>query len=182
MDKFFTLKEQVLDLLQQKFPENRHYHRGVSHTLNSLGVVEEYIDYMRVGTYEAQILRLGVLMRDLGELNTVEHGEDGIALVKKVMSDAGFSFVQTKVVSDLVNAARHPHRPTNLLERIICDVDMEFLGREDHDEASEMFFQELLKNSLVNSREEWELWQQEMLDNHKSHTPYGRERFMAVRS
>lgn len=182
MDKYFTLKEQVLDLLRQKFPEDRHYYRGASHTLKAMDVVEEYIDYMRVGTFEAQILRLGVLMRDLGELNPVEHGEDGIELVRKTLSDAGYSFVQTKVVSDLVKAARHPHRPTNLLERIICDVDMEFLGREDHEEANEMFFQELLRNSMVNSREEWEQWQEEMLENYKYHTPYGRERFMAVRS
>ena len=182
MDKYITLKQQVLDLLQQKFPEDRHYYRGASHTINALNVVEEYIDYMRVGTYEAQILRLGVLMRDLGELTLVENGEDGIELVKKIMADAGYSFVQTKVVADLVKSTRQPHRPTNLLERIICDVDMEFLGREDHEEASEMFFQELLKNSMVSSREEWDQWQQEMLDNHKYHTPYGRERFMAVRS
>ena len=182
MDKYITLKEQVLDLLQLKFPEDRHYFRGASHTINALSVVEEYIDNMRLGTYEAQILRMGVLMRDLAELNTIEHGEDGIELVKKTMSDAGFTFVQTKVVSDLVKSSRRPHRPTNLLERIICDVDMEFLGREDHEEANEMFFQELLKNSLVSSREEWEQWQQDMLENYKYHTPYGRERFMAVRS
>ena len=182
MDKYITLKEQVLDLLQQKFPEDKHFYRGATHTINALQVVEEYIDNMRLGTYEAQILRLGVLMRDLGELNQIENGEDGIALVKKLMAESGFTFVQTKVVADLVKAARHPHRPTNLLERIICDVDMEYLGREDHEQASEMFFQELYRNSMVSSREEWDQWQQELLETHQYHTPYGRERFMAVRS
>jgi hypothetical protein len=67
-----------------------------------------------------------------------------------------------------------PHRPTNQLERIICDVDLDYLGRDNYKEVSELLFKELYENSMIDSREEWIKMQVDFLENHKFHTLYAR--------
>ena len=69
MDKYITLKEQLLDLPKTKLPENLYYH-GVDHTLLAIDVAEDYIDHHKLGVHEAQILRLAVLLHDIGYTET----------------------------------------------------------------------------------------------------------------
>ena len=66
MDKYITLKEQVLELLRTKLPEDLYYH-GADHTLKAMDVAEEYIEHHKLGVHEAQILRLAVLLHDVPE-------------------------------------------------------------------------------------------------------------------
>jgi len=181
MDKYITLKEQVLDLLKNKLPENLYYH-GVDHTLKAIDVAEEYIDHHKLGFHEAQILRLAVLLHDVGYTqSSLNHEEEGVKIAKELMSDLGYTFLQTKVVGDLIRATKVPHRPTNLLERIICDVDLDYLGREDYKQISELLFKELYENSMIDSREEWNKMQVDFLENHKYHTLYARNERQPVK-
>jgi len=181
MDKYITLKEQVLDLLKNKLPENLYYH-GVDHTLKAIDVAEEYIDHHKLGFHEAQILRLAVLLHDVGYTqSSLNHEEEGVKIAKELMSDLGYTFLQTKVVGDLIRATKVPHRPTNLLERIICDVDLDYLGREDYKQISELLFKELYENSIIDSREEWNKMQVDFLENHKYHTLYARNERQPVK-
>ena len=174
MDKYITLKEQVLELLRTKLPENLYYH-GADHTLKAMNVAEEYIEHHKLGVHEAQLLRLAVLLHDVGYTNSsINHEEEGVKIAKELMSGLGYTFLQTKVVGDLIRATRMPHRPTNQLERIICDVDLDYLGRENYKEVSELLFKELYENSIIDSREDWIKMQVDFLENHKFHTLYAR--------
>lgn len=181
MDKYITLKEQVLELLRTKLPESLYYH-GANHTLKVMEVAEEYIEHHKLGVYEAQILRLAVLLHDVGYVkSSINHEEEGAKIAKEMMSNLGYTFLQTKVVADLIRATRMPHRPTNQLERIICDVDLDYLGRENYKEVSELLFKELYENSMIDSREDWTKMQIDFLENHKFHTLYARNERQPVK-
>ena len=174
MDKYTTLKEQVLELLKTKLPENLYYH-GVGHTLRAIDVSESYIDHHKLGVHEAQLLRLAVLLHDVGYTETsLKHEEAGARIAKEMMTELEFSALQIKVVCDLIRATKVPQRPMNLLERIICDIDLDYLGRDDYMEISELLFKELYENSMIDSREEWNKMQIDFLENHKYHTFFGR--------
>jgi predicted metal-dependent HD superfamily phosphohydrolase len=181
MDKYITLKEQVLELLRTKLPESLYYH-GADHTLKVMDVAEEYIQHHKLGVHEAQILRLAVLLHDVGYTkSSLNHEEEGAKIAKEMMTELGYSFLQTKVVADLIRATKMPHRPTNQLERIICDVDLDYLGRENYKDVSELLFKELYENSMIDSREEWIKMQVEFLENHKFHTLYARNERQPVK-
>ncbi len=181
MDKYITLKEQVLDLLKTKLPESLYYH-GADHTLKAMDVAEEYIEHHKLGVHEAQILRLAVLLHDVGYVkSSLNHEEEGAKIAKEMMMNLGYTFLQTKVVGDLIRATKMPHRPTNQLERIICDVDLDYLGRENYKEVSELLFKELYENSIIDSREEWIKMQVAFLENHKYHTLYARNERQPVK-
>ena len=181
MDKYITLKEQVLELLRTKLPEDLYYH-GADLTLKAMDVAEEYIEHHRLGVHEAQILRLAVLLHDVGYIkSSLNHEEEGAKIAKDLMSNLGYTFLQTKVVGDLIRATKVPHRPTNQLERIICDVDLDYLGRENYKEVSELLFKELYENSMIDSREDWIKMQVDFLENHKFHTLYARNERQPVK-
>lgn len=181
MDKYITLKEQVLDLLKTKLPENLYYH-GVDHTLRAIDVAEDYIDHHKLGVHEAQLLRLAVLLHDIGYTETsLNHEEAGARIAKEMMSELDYTFLQTRVVCDLIRATKVPQRPTNLLERIICDIDLDYLGREDFMEISELLFKELYENSIIDTREEWNKMQIDFLENHTYHTFFGRKERQPVK-
>ena len=181
MDKYITLKEQVLELLRTKLPESLYYH-GANHTLKAMDVAEDYIAHHKLGVHEAQILRLAVLLRDVGYTkSSLNHEEEGARIAKEMMSELGYTFLQTKVVGDLIRATRMPHRPTNQLERIMCDVYLDYLGRDDYKEISELLFKELYENSMIDSREEWTKMQVDFLENHKYHTLYARNERQPVK-
>lgn len=181
MDKYITLKEQVLELLRTKLPESLYYH-GADHTLKVMEVAEEYIEHHKLGVHEAQILRLAVLLHDVGYTkSSLNHEEEGAKIAKEMMTEQGYSFLHTKVVADLIRATKMPHRPTNQLERIICDVDLDYLGRENYKDISELLFKELYENSMIDSREEWIKMQVDFLENHKFHTLYARNERQPVK-
>ena len=84
MDKYITLKEQVLELLRTKLPESLYYH-GADHTLKVMQVAEEYIEHHKLGVHEAQILRLAVLLHDVGYTkSSLNHEEEGAKIAKEM--------------------------------------------------------------------------------------------------
>ena len=174
MDKYTTLKGQVLDLLKEKLPENLYYH-SVDHTLKAIEVAEEYIDDHKLGTHEADLVRLAILLHDIGFVkSSLNHEKEGAEIAKQMMDDVGYTFLQKKVVADLIMSTRMPQRPTNLLERIICDVDLDYLGRDDYYEISEKLYNEMYENSMIDSKREWNEMQIEFLENHKFHTHFAK--------
>ena len=171
----------MLELLRTKLPESLYYH-GADHTLKVMEVAEEYIEHHKLGVHEAQILRLAVLLHDVGYTkSSLNHEEEGAKIAKEMMTELGYSFLHTKVVADLIRATKMPHRPTNQLERIICDVDLDYLGRENYKDVSELLFKELYENSMIDSREEWIKMQVDFLENHKFHTLYARNERQPVK-
>jgi hypothetical protein len=69
-----------------------------------------------------------------------------------------------------------PQNPKNLLESIICDVDLDYLGRKDFYEISDLLYQELLERLDFFDRTQWDKIQIEFLENHHYHTEFARKR------
>ena len=63
-----------------------------------------------------------------------------------------------------------PQQPKNLLQRIICDADLDYLGRNDFEVIGEKLRQEFLVYGVVQTEEEWDRLQLKFLTSHKYHT------------
>ena len=71
MKKYTKLKKEVLVILNDKLPKNLYYH-GINHTLDALKVCEVYIAEEKVNEESAYLLRIGVLMHDIGFTVSIE--------------------------------------------------------------------------------------------------------------
>ena len=61
-------------------------------------------------------------------------------------------------------------KPTTLLEKILRDADLDYLGRDDFHERSNQLKQELMERDMVRSAEHWDELQIKFLEKHEFHT------------
>jgi len=168
------LEKEVLQILELNLPEHLHYH-GLSHTLEVLGVCNDYVRRNAIGTTRAQLLRVGALLHDIGfTVSNNNHEEESIKQAWPLMKKYGFSLSDHKVVEGLIRSTRVPQKPHNLLEEIICDADLDYLGREDFYIISERLFKELQAFGQVTDKTQWNQQQVEFMERHRYHTDFAR--------
>lgn len=176
MRGYNKLRKKSWHLLQSELPEGLHYH-SILHTVSSLKICEEYIRYFDIDRYDAKLLRIGVLLHDIGFTVSLDHHElEGAKIANELMTEFEFTKSDLKVVTQLILATKLPQKPKNLLERIICDVDLDYLGRKDFYEISDLLYQELLERSELFDKTQWNRIQIEFLENHTYHTEFAKKR------
>jgi len=175
MKGYIKLRKKALDLLKSKLSKDLYYH-GVHHTLDVLDVINKYIRLYKIDPYNAKLLRIAVLLHDSGfVVSSKNHEANSVAIAKEMMTDLGFTKDEIEKVKDLILATRIPQRPKNELEKIICDADLDYLGRKDFYRISDLLFRELKVHTDLNSKEDWNKAQIKFLEAHKYHTEFAKK-------
>ena len=63
-------------------------------------------------------------------------------------------------------ATQLPPTPKTLLQKIICDSDLDYLGRSDFIPVSDTLFKELKEQNIITSLNEWNKLQVKFLSGH----------------
>ena len=66
----------------------------------------------------------------------------------------------------MIMATKIPQTPTNQLDKILCDADLDYLGRDDFFEIGNRLFAEMKERGFIESEREWNLIQKVFLENH----------------
>lgn len=170
-----TLKQKILGLLDEQLPGELYYH-GTHHTVDVLEVCDQYIEREKIGDRDALMLRTGVLFHDFGFTRSFEnHEKNGAYLAEKILPEFGFSKEEIEVVKGLIMATRIPQSPKTLLERIICDADLDYLGRDDYYPVSKTLFMELKSLDKIADEKQWNELQIRFLEAHEYHTNFAIE-------
>jgi HD superfamily phosphodiesterase len=175
MKEYESLKKETLRILEENLSARLHYH-GLSHTLDVLQVCNQYIAREQIGGEEANLLRIGALVHDIGfTVSTRNHEERSMELAGPIMTKYGYSKAEIEVVKGLIRATRIPQSPQNHLEEIICDSDLDYLGRDDFYKISDRLYEELKSLSKVKDKTEWNQQQIRFLEAHSYHTTFARK-------
>lgn len=175
MKKYLKLRKKALEILYTKLSEDFYYH-GVHHTLDVLEVINQYIKREKTDHYTSKILRISVLLHDIGyTVSYIDHEKRSVDIAKKLMKEYDFSDEDFKIVKGLILATKTPQKPTNNLEKMICDSDLDYLGRPDYYPISELLFKELKVYSNILTDADWNKAQIKFLEAHKYHTDYARK-------
>jgi predicted metal-dependent HD superfamily phosphohydrolase len=182
MKGYIKIRKRILGILNTKLPKGLYYH-GIHHTLDALHVSDRYIKqcYQNIkrdkqNDHIAKLLRLGVLFHDIGfTVSFNEHELRGTEIAEKIMNEYSFSQEDIDIVKGLIMATRIPQTPNNYLEKIICDVDLDYLGRNDFYKISNQLYEELKFNRVVSNKLEWNKIQIKFLEAHKYHTDFAKK-------
>ncbi len=175
MKGYIKLKKEVLGILNTKLPKDLYYH-GIHHTIDALDVCEIYLIEEKINEEDVDLLRIGVLMHDIGFTVSIENHEvRGVEMAEKLMSKHNFSPNEIEVVKELILATRVPQNPKTHLEKIICDVDLDYLGRSDYYTISDQLYKELFAYNNIESKTEWNKVQIKFLERHKYHTDFAKK-------
>lgn len=126
---------------------------------------------------ERDLLRVGVAFHDVGFIvGSQNHERRGVELAAQALPGFHFSPVAIDVVAGLIRATRMPQSPTNLLEEIIADADLDVLGREDFPARNALLYQETLLSGSALDASEWLHYQVRFLSDHSYFTQAARDR------
>ena len=168
MKKYLKLRKKALEILRTKISEDIYYH-GVHHTLDVLEVINQYIKREKTDHYTSKILRISVLLHDIGfTISYIDHEKRSVDIAKKLMKEYDFSDEDFKIVKGLILATKTPQKPTNDLEKMICDSDLDYLGRPDYYPISELLFKELKVYSNILTDADWNKAQIKFLEAHNT--------------
>lgn len=67
-------------------------------------------------------------------------------------------------------ATKLPPRPKNLLEMIICDADLDYLGRSDFIPVSNNLYKELHEHGRLGTLQDWNELQIKFIEQHQYFT------------
>lgn len=175
MPRFRSLQIRILKDLETELSPNLTYH-GFHHTRDVYDVCNGYIRRLSIKNPDATLLRTAVLFHDYGFITDYKnHEEIGVEYAKQILPDYGYSSPQIKRVSAMIMATKIPQNPKTELERIICDADLDYLGRDDFKSIGETLFMELKKFTPIATRTEWNTIQYNFLSKHRYHTPFARK-------
>lgn len=88
-------------------------------------------------------LATAALFHDIGFLVAYdEHEAHGIALARAALPEFGYSAAQLDTITELIAATRMPQQPTSALAELLCDADLDVLGREDFWEINRLLLAE----------------------------------------
>ncbi|MFD2786327.1 HD domain-containing protein [Hymenobacter rubripertinctus] len=164
----------VLDQLRQHLSPTLFYH-GLHHTLD---VTEQALGLAAAegitGAEDLLVLRTAALYHDAGFLTTYQgHEAAGCALARQVLPGFGYCPAQIERISQLILATQMPQQPGNShLARILCDADLDYLGRPaDFWPISQTLFEELALRGLMPDETAWLELQVRFLSTHHYWTP-----------
>jgi hypothetical protein len=76
----------------------------------------------------------------------------------------------------MIEATKIPQNPKNLLEKIICDADLDYLGTAQFYDIGASLFKEYKNLKIVQNEEDWDRVQVKFLRSHRYHTEFGKNR------
>lgn len=170
-------QDYIIARLESQLDPTLFYH-GIHHTID---VVQAAMDIARLeGLMDEELIRLlwtAALYHDSGFLTTYQgHEEAGCALVRAVLPGFGYSGTQIETICGMIMATKIPQSPKNALEMILCDADLDYLGREDFEPVAATLFQELKVRDMVEDIPAWDAVQVRFLETHAYWTDSERKR------
>ena len=120
---------------------------------------------------EMYLLKIAALYHDTGFLYAYkDHENKSCEIFLEDSKLFQFREGDKKIILDLIMATKVPQQSKNLLQKIICDADLDYLGRHDFDEIAGRLKKEFLNYGIIADENEWRHLQIKFLENHAYHT------------
>lgn len=160
------LEDLILEKLEKGLPKNLYYH-NLKHTVDVYTQVELIGRSENVSKEEMLMLRTAALFHDAGHLIDYDtHEEMAVKLAKEILPEYQYTERQIETISQLIMATKMPPTPKNLLEEIMCDADLDYLGRPDFLPVSNTLYRELHEHGKIGTLAEWNELQIKFIDKH----------------
>ena len=169
--EFEKVKKFILAKLRKELPRSLTYH-SLGHIKDVYKAAQELARLEGVSEEELTLLLTAVLFHDSGFLvQQKEHERVGCEIARKYLPEYGYNERQIESICGMIMATRIPQTPHNKLEQIICDADLDYLGRDDFFKIGNTLFDELCMYGLINTENDWNKLQVRFLEEHHYFTP-----------
>lgn len=153
--------------LETELSKKLLYH-GIAHTRDDVVLAAERLAVLEgVSEEDCLLLKTAAWFHDIGFIERYTDNERiSVSIAGEVLPSFGYSPNQIKQVNGIIMATRLPQSPKNLLEEIMCDADLDLLGRDDFWDKNVALRTELELFGTKLTDREWCLRQLEFLRTH----------------
>jgi predicted metal-dependent HD superfamily phosphohydrolase len=163
-------KDFILEKLRRELPANRTYH-SQAHTWDVYLTAIDIAQKEGINGEDLQLLKTAALFHDSGFTEqALDHEEVSCRIARSVLPGFGYSPPQVEYICKMILATRIPQSPRDKLSRILCDADLDYLGRDDFFKIGAKLFEELREYKVLGTEREWNELQMRFLSKHKFHT------------
>jgi ligand-binding sensor domain-containing protein/class 3 adenylate cyclase/predicted metal-dependent HD superfamily phosphohydrolase len=156
----------IVKRLKKELPANLHYH-DLRHTTDVCAAVERLALMEGIEGDDIFLLKTAALYHDAGFVHQYSKNEDiGAALAREVLPRFGYTEDQIDKICSLIQATKVPQKPTNHLEQIICDADLDYLGGDEFHVIADKLKRELMERDMVQTDKQWDELQVKFLEAH----------------
>ena len=166
-DKIFSF---MIEKLKAELPKQLSYHT-LEHILDVLQAAIMLAEAEKVSISETELLKVAVLFHDAGFIHTVHgHEEAGCKMVDDILPKFNYNADEIDLIKETIMATKFPTTPKSELQKIICDADLDYLGREDFYIIGNNLFKELQRLGTIGNAEQWNSLQVRFLTTHRYFT------------
>lgn len=164
--EFQAVKKLILNKLKNELPDNLYYH-GYHHTLDVFNTTKWLCEQENINNEDKQLLLTAALFHDSGFTKTYQnHEEKGCEIVRNILPNFNYSSQQIEKICGMIMATKIPQSPQNHLEQILCDADLDYLGRNDFYAIGNTLRDEFKEHGIIQNEQEWNRIQVKFLSSH----------------
>lgn len=170
MRQFEKLREFILNKLRDELPPHLTYH-NIDHTEDVMQAAALLATAEGVDETSRNLLAAAALLHDTGFLVGREgHEEASCNIARYYLPLYGYTPDEIDIICSLIIATRLPQSPDSPLAEILCDADLDYLGRDDFFALSGKLFTELKNEGLVCQDDQWNRQQADFMGDHNYFT------------
>ncbi|NQV53897.1 MAG: HD domain-containing protein [Flavobacteriales bacterium] len=175
MNRLEEISSRILARLEKDLAPTLYYH-GLYHTKDVVGATKEICTAEGVSGTDLELLLVAAAFHDCGHLVAyTNHEEASCGIAYFMMYEAGYTMEEIQIVCGMIMATKVPQKPKNKLEQIICDADLDYLGRTDYDKISGYLYKEFCAWDVLCGERNWIERQISFLNVHQYWTDFSKE-------
>jgi predicted metal-dependent HD superfamily phosphohydrolase len=168
---FEKAREYIIKKLVDELNPALTYH-NIDHTLDVLQAAGNLASLEKLNGHDKTLLETAALFHDSGMLKTyIGHEEASAEIVKQYLPDFGYQPDEIDIVCKMIITTKLPQSASTFLEKILCDADLDYLGRDDFFMiAHQLQYEWNVMNIRPTTLKEWYGLQIKFLEGHEFFT------------
>ena len=163
--------DRALEWLEKELPV-LPYH-GLHHTIDVWRTAKHIAREEGLSDDEKFLVELAALFHDSGFIiNPEGHEMNSCQVAKEILHGLGVSDAQIETICTMILGTVIPQKPAGKMGAVLCDADLDYLGRDDFYEIGNSLFLEMQASGRVSDTHSFNLIQIKFLVKHQYHTAY----------
>jgi class 3 adenylate cyclase/ligand-binding sensor domain-containing protein/predicted metal-dependent HD superfamily phosphohydrolase len=167
---YYKAERFILNRLKTELSPKLHYH-SFDHSKDVTRQAERIAIGEGITDEDLFLLKTAATYHDAGFVEQYERNEPiGAQMAQDILPNFGYTQVHIDRIKELIYVTQIPHQPKDKLEEIMCDADLDYLGRDDFHEIADRLRRELREHGKIDSDRKWDEIQVSFLTQHRYFT------------
>lgn len=165
----------IINRMRSELPNNLRYH-ALLHTLDVIKSAKYIAEAENITGDDLLILLTAAAYHDCGFIHTYAgHEEASCKIAAECLCGFGYDQQQIELILEMIRATKVPQKATSHLAMILCDADLDYLGRDSYDVISRTLLDELIMTGKDIDDKQWLNIQIKFLEDHQYWTNHSKK-------